>query len=60
MGIAQRRKLAGRTSRKVVSAASYSAGHGYGQAALCLWTCKTLAQSALRKVADSISADRHT
>ena len=57
MGIAQRRKLAERTPRKLGSALSYSAGHGYGPAEL--WTCQTLARRALRKVTDSISADRH-
>ena len=34
MGIAQRRKLAGRTQQKVLSAASYRAGDGHGPIAL--------------------------
>ena len=57
MGIAQRHKSNTGTPQKVVSARICSAGHGHGPAEL--WTCKTLARRALRKVTDSISADRH-
>ena len=56
MGIAQRRKSNPGTPH-LGSARICSAGHGYGP--IALWTCQTLARRALRKVNDSISADRH-
>ena len=57
LGIAQRRKSNRCTPQNVGSAPICSDGHGYGP--IALWTCKTLALRALRKVTDSISADTH-
>ena len=57
MGIAQRRKSNTGTPQKVASAWICSAGHGHGPAEL--WACQTSRAAALRKVNDSISADRH-
>ena len=57
MGIAQRRKSNPGTPQNLGSAHICSDGHGHGPVEL--WTCKTLARRALRKVNDSISADTH-